>query len=244
MQINIFNFVLLLLLFNFLNSSCSRKNPSITSKTYNIHKNFVPNDFVIPQELPQKKPSYQWEKQHSPLPSFTKYSFRCTGTNQEENIPSYKKCLGTLQHGLPLYNGKEYIYPRLIDLLNFLQKENNEKISIIRGHLCPKVFALLDIKEQNNKYLIGAIVKISSKINWEQNLPFLIKKFYEKKKEENPLQEINNSNYPIIFTNNEFKFIIYKPLTTNIMEIEVLYDKEKDLTINFTIEDAQNYLHY
>lgn len=243
MRINDINLVCLFLIL-ILNTSCSHKKSPMTAKTYNIHKDFIPNDFVLPQESSQKNPTYQWEKQYPSFPSFTKYSLRCPGTNTEQNVLPHKKCLGALHHGLPLYNGKEYIYPKLIALLNFLQIENNEKIIIIRGHVCPKVFSLLNTQEQNTKYLIGAIVKISSKINWEKKLPSLIKKFYDNKKEEDPLYEIKSPDYPIIFVNKEFKFIIHKPLIINSMEIEVLYDKEKDLLIKFDLEDAQNYLHY
>lgn len=244
MKTNILYYPFLFALFNFLAISCSDKKSTTISKTYDIQKDFTPTNFILPYELPQKKPTYPWNTCYPRFLSLTKYSFQCPGTNPEANIPLHQKCLGALHHGLPLVNGKEYIYPRLIDLLNFLQKENKEKIMVIRGHLCPKAFSLLDPKEQHEKYLIGAMVKVSSQVNWEKNLSTLVKKFYDKKKEEDPLYEIGSSTYPITFINQEFKFIIYPSLLTNIMEIEVLYDKEKDSRINFTEEDIQNYLRY
>lgn len=244
MKNTILYYLLLFALFNVLTVSCSDKKSATISKTYNIQKDFTPTSFILPYELPQKSPTYPWNTCHPRFLSLTKYSFQCSGTNPEADIPLHQKCLGTLHHGLPLVNGKEYIYPRLIDLLNFLQKENKEKIIVIRGHICPKIFSLLDTQEQHEKYLIGAMVKVSSQINWEKNLSPLVKKFYDKKKEEDPLYEIENSPYAITFINQEFKFIIHPSSLTNIMEIEVLYDKEKDSPIKFTEKDIQNYLRY
>lgn len=61
---------------------------------------------------------------------------------------------------MPLRNDKEFIYPVLIELLNYLQTKTGKKVVITCGHCCPEHNLYLDPSPANqfSKHLLGAEV--------------------------------------------------------------------------------------
>ncbi|MDP1879422.1 MAG: hypothetical protein Q8K60_00615 [Parachlamydiaceae bacterium] len=113
--------------------------------------------------------TYPWEKQCSYANSkITHDFFRCKGNslnpprivNKEKESIRYYDCGGCLKHSLPLRNGKEFIYPILIDLLNDLQNKTGKRVIITSGHCCPEHSRYMSDLPAHlySKHLIGAEV--------------------------------------------------------------------------------------
>lgn len=163
---------LILLLFLFC-ASC--KNTSEVNKKgiqakgeylYRLHDEYL---FVAepPQKVPQEP--YPWEEgQVGNLPKITKEYFRCKGSSlnpprtYQENgeIRRLIDCGGSARHSLPLRNGKEFIYPILIELLNYIQAKTGKRVVVTCGHRCPEHNSYSDpsLSARHSKHQIGAEV--------------------------------------------------------------------------------------
>lgn len=118
--------------------------------------------------IPQKK--YPWQERFSgKYPKITKEFFRCKGSylnpvrtlNRDGRDALYfKDCWGRTSHGLPLRDEKEFIYPCLIEILNFIQEKTQKKVIITTGHRCPTHNAYCDSSSSNwgSKHMLGAEV--------------------------------------------------------------------------------------
>ena len=68
-------------------------------------------------------------------------------------------CEGSRRHGLPIIQGKEGVYPILLDLLNYLQKKTGKRVIITCGHRCPAHNTYSDpSRKPHSKHQIGAEV--------------------------------------------------------------------------------------
>jgi len=113
---------------------------------------------------------YPWEeRQVGGFPKITKEYFRCKGSSLHPlrsthdslgNIMQCVDCEGKEKHSLPLKEGKECIYPILIDLLNAVQEKAQKRVVITCGHRCPKHNQYADPSKRNqtSKHMIGAEV--------------------------------------------------------------------------------------
>ncbi len=104
---------------------------------------------------------YPWEAEAN-LPRLTKEYFRCKGNPanlplEMENGPLFD-C--NSRHGLPVINGKEGVYPILLDLLNYIQRKTGKRVVVTCGHRCPVHNAYSDPARENrvSKHQIGAEV--------------------------------------------------------------------------------------
>ncbi len=119
-----------------------------------------------PKQTPS--PSYPWKNTNSCQSKITKEYFRCKGTSlnpchvitQKNEIQRYYDCGGIEKHSLPLRNGKEFIYPILIDLINYVQERTGKRAVITSGHRCPEHNTYVDPSPSNqySKHMIGAEV--------------------------------------------------------------------------------------
>lgn len=110
---------------------------------------------------------YPWEKGNS-LPKITKEYFRCKGSSLSPvrsewvggEVIKYLDCGGSEKHSLPLKDGKEFIYPILIDLLNYVQEKTKKRLVITSGHRCPEHNTYVDPSRLNqySKHQVGAEV--------------------------------------------------------------------------------------
>jgi hypothetical protein len=145
-----------------------------------------------PANLIQSKP-YPWEQQFiGSHPRITKDFFRCKGKTanpakvvqkNQEQILLYD-CGGAEKHGLPLKNNKEFIYPVLLNLLNYIQAKTGKKVVITCGHRCPDHHQYVDPAAFNHgvKCMIGA--QVSFYVQGLENRPDaivnLLMAFYKK----------------------------------------------------------------
>ena len=112
-----------------------------------------------------QKEAYPWQQTWvEKYPYITKEFFRCNGDKEH---PSYLKgeerifdCNGCFRHSLPLKDGKEFVYPILIHLLNYLQTTLDAPVVITCGHRCPQHSRYSDPSEYNrtSKHMIGGEV--------------------------------------------------------------------------------------
>lgn len=120
--------------------------------------------FTPPSPNTTPPPKYFWDEK--PL---TKDFFRCKGSDRNPVIVTKKEgrettylrdCQGSQRHGLPMRDGREFVYPCLIDLLNYVQQTTGHKVCITTGHRCPAHNAYCDPSPSNwgSKHMIGAEV--------------------------------------------------------------------------------------
>ncbi len=115
-------------------------------------------------------PQYPWRVRHErALPQITKEHFRCRGSRAssakvvegEGGAKLYlEDCGGVTDHSLPLREGKEFIYPVLIDLLNKIQDDMGKRVVVTAGHRCPMHNSYVDasLKNSKSKHQLGAAV--------------------------------------------------------------------------------------
>lgn len=126
------------------------------------------NEYLFKLEPPIKSTPalYPWETHSSH--HITKEYFRCKGSSlnpphvvqQKGEVVRFFDCGGAEKHSLPLRNNKEFIYPILIDLLNYIQDKSGKKVVITSGHRCPEHNTYVDASTENqaSKHMIGAEV--------------------------------------------------------------------------------------
>lgn len=166
-------FTHLFLLFLFLLSSgCSSDvldNPSNHSKGEYIYRRHDEQLFFVEPPKYIERALYPWEeKNHGAYPKITKDFFRCKGSvlhpakivQKDKEVLRFYDCGGPQKHSLPLKDQKEFIYPVLIDLLNYLQTKTGKKVVVTSGHCCPDHNTYLDpaAKNQSSKHMLGAEV--------------------------------------------------------------------------------------
>lgn len=122
--------------------------------------------FLDPPPIAQPMPHYPWEERYiGAHPRITKEFFRCKGnplnpviTEMHNGTKYYRDCPGGRCHGLPLREGEEFIYPCLLELLNYIQAKTGKAVRVTCGHCCPKHNDYLDHRPSNwgSKHMIGA----------------------------------------------------------------------------------------
>lgn len=143
--------------------------PSSVKKTFEPIQGKI-QEIVLEPPQTKKRQIYPWQtNQTSNFPTITKEHFRCRGSilnppriTQNPNAATMRlyDCGGKDKHSLPLKNGKEYIYPILTDLLNYIQEKLKRRVIITSGHRCPEHNTYVDpsVENQSSKHLIGAEV--------------------------------------------------------------------------------------
>ena len=132
-----------------------RKRNELSEPIIRLQKEFF---FASASPELQKRPVYPWEEGSSDgYFRITKEYFSCRGSAIND---ASEDCSGSMTHGLPFRDGKEFIYPILIQLLGYIQERTKHKIIVTCGHRCPKHNTYADpIKfNQTSKHQIGAEV--------------------------------------------------------------------------------------
>lgn len=153
---------------------CSNSSSSLPSSSQPLKGEYIfrRHDEALVQiepMVPLKRLAYPWEEDRGGhYPKITKDFFRCQGSSlnpvhfvQKENeAVRYYDCGGLQKHSLPLRDQKEFIYPILIDLLNYIQTQTGKRVVITCGHCCPDHNAYLDPSPANqaSKHMLGAEV--------------------------------------------------------------------------------------
>jgi len=112
-----------------------------------------------------KREPYSWEEGERIYPKITKEYFRCKGSSMNpmqttEEGKILKDCEGGRSHSLYKKEEKEFIYPVLLDLLNYIQKKTQKRVVVTCGHRCPIHNTYSDPSKLNrtSKHMIGAEV--------------------------------------------------------------------------------------
>lgn len=151
-------------------------------------------EILFPIEEPKRvyREPYSWEDSLiGNQIKITKEYFRCKGSSQSPPLcrdikgqPTYSfDCGGMNQHSLPLRDEKEFVYPILLDLLNYIQGETMKKVVITCGHRCPTHNAYSDtsLKEGSSKHMMSAEVDFYVKgLEWSpEKVVALILQYYQ-----------------------------------------------------------------
>ena len=162
---------------------------------YRVHDERL---FNIPEPEEQIPDAYPWESAHaSTHPKISKEYFRCKGsslnpvhTSQEKGeVVRYYDCGGAEKHSLPLRDQKEFIYPILIELVNYIQAKTQKRVVITSGHRCPEHNLYVDSSSSNrySKHTMGAEVSFYVQ-GMEENPEGVIKLIQEYYKETSKYQ--------------------------------------------------------
>ena len=171
--------------FVFLASCSNEGKPETGKQTIEAHGEYIyrlSNEHFFFIEQPEKKAlePYPWEKTLvGNLPKLTKEYFRCKGSTQnpvktfqqKTEIQHCTDCGGADKHSLPLREGKEFIYPILIDLLKHIQSKTGKRVVITSGHRCPEHNQYVNPLPSNqySKHMIGA--EVSFYVQGMEDLP-------------------------------------------------------------------------
>jgi hypothetical protein len=165
-----------LFLLSFLLGGCSGLEQSEQEKMRRqnakgefIYRNHDEFHYTMSPPLHQLRERYPWEEsQVGNQLKITKEFFRCRGSHvnpplaikNETQAKNRLDCGGKERHSLPIRGEKEFIYPILTELLNYLQAKTGKKVVITCGHRCPAHNAYADDAtfNQSSKHMIGAEV--------------------------------------------------------------------------------------
>ena len=243
-----------------------RKVNAVKEPIYRYHDEV---QYTIDTPIHRIREKYPWEegmiRGHHKI---TKEFFRCKGNslnapkatltkNYEESY--HFDCGGLEEHSLPMRGDQEFIYPILIDLLNYLQEKTGCKVVITSGHRCPKHNLYLDPSKGNklSKHLIGAevdffvetmekdpekVVKLLIEFYKEQENDFEYKTFHRYEK-----GDTNVSTKP--WYNKEVFIKLHKPFEGRDIDndhshpyisIQVRYDRQAKRRASYTWDQAFN----
>ncbi len=172
------------------------------AKHEKLYRKADEHHFTIPLMRSQIRKRYSWEESFvGNYPRLTKEYLRCKGSSQnsvksyyndKQELVEYEDCNGN--HSLSVYNGKEFIFPVLLELLNFIQLKTNQRLVITSGHRCPKHNSYVDSSPENrtSKHMIGAEVDFYvQEMEYEPDkIIKIIQEFYSQK--ELSLREFKN----------------------------------------------------
>ena len=141
--------------------------------------------------LSQVRDPYHWETSYTGIhPQIARESFRCKGSGnnptkvkEQYSVLVLKDCEGVHNHSLPTRGKKEFIYPILVDLLNYIQIKTGRPVEITCGHRCPAHHAYSDSSLYNasSKHMIGAEVDfyVKGMEDKPQEISALIMQYYK-----------------------------------------------------------------
>lgn len=225
----------------------------------------------IPGATLKKMPTYCWQEQYSgKFPRITKEFFRCRGNplnppivqKKEGKDPVYyRDCSGCEHHGLPLREGKEFVYPILPELLNFLQEKTGKRVIITSGHRCREHNAYCDSSAANfgSKHMIGAEVDfyIQGMQKEPEKVIALLQSYYSgKEKELATFQRYDKEAVSIATPPWYNKEIFIKLFRENegrdsdnahgfpYISIQVRFDRDLNAKVTFEEAQSRNYLRY
>ncbi len=223
----------------------------------------------IPKHYIREK--YPWEaNEQGTNIRITKEYFRCNGSSTNplklSKEPLYD-CGGKQRHSLPLQNNKEFVYPILIDLLNYLQQTTGKKVIITCGYRCPthNTYADDSTFNQTSKHMIGAEVDfyIQGLENSPETAVQLLMEFYKttppykgkKEYEDFLLYEKSDTNVSTApWYNKEIMIKLYKKTEGRdfdnthpypYISIQVRFDRDKNERVTYSWQKAfHGYMRY
>ena len=219
--------------------------------------------------------TYPWTTKHQDhLLPITKDYFRCKGSLfnpmlklslANGGLQHLQDCGGTDTHGLPMRHQKEFVYPILVDLLNYIQKQSGKQVIITCGHRCPahSQYADPDVYNKYSKHMLAAEVDFYLEDIQESDLQSIIqwiKDYYTNSSEYSnkpeyldfaryQKQDLNVSTPP--WYNKEIFIKLYLPEEGRDLDnrhqypyfgIQVRYDRQKNERVSYNWTQARSYL--
>ncbi len=135
-----------------------------------VHRNHDEYRYILATPGHRQREKYPWEMAYiGKHAKITKEYFRCKGSSinpphvdhkDPARPANYFDCGGFQKHSLPIKGDLEFVYPILIDLLNYIQAKTGCKVVITCGHRCPVHNAYADNSSynSNSKHMTGAEV--------------------------------------------------------------------------------------
>ncbi len=266
----------------FVLASCSSIERSQNQKTKQgneskelIYRNSKDRLYPLADLKSHLRDPYPWEKDYKGRhPMITKEAFRCKGdsnhlSKKKENIPTQLilDCAGGLKHSLPVLGGQEFVYPILIDLLNYIQIKTSCPVLITCGHRCPAHNSYADASFYNlsSKHMIGGEVDfyVVGMENKTQEIIDLIMRYYTEKEwykgnlEYSKFQRLDHEKVNVStdpWYNKEVLVKLYKKEEgrdfdnqhlNSYLSIQVRFDREKNEKVIYSREKAFNgYMRY
>jgi len=261
--------ILIFSLFAILISGCSGLKHSESKKRRQINLVVEPIkrqshektlSFSAPKPTP-KNERYPWQHRYiGSLRRITKEHFRCKGDPlnfpvrvvSESNQVTYQMDCGRIgRHSLPLREGKEFIYPILIHLLNTIQEQTGKRVVITSGHRCPTHNSYVDPSKKNrlSKHLMGAEVDfyVEDLEYGTEKVLQVLQGVYQEDPEFKELKEGLNQ-----WQNKEVRITLHSSQDRRNKDnghaypyftIEVLYDREAKKPVHFSWQQGYNAFH-
>ncbi len=263
-------------------TSCSgiEESQKIQRKEMNERKDLIhrrSNEVRYPKFklVTQVRDPYPWEVGYTGAhPRITKDAFRCKG--DVRNLPKpkegnkgfvYHDCGGLRKHSLPVRGGKEFVYPILLDLLNYIQVKTGCPVVITCGHRCPAHHSYADPSVYNisSKHMIGAEVDfyVAGLENKQEEVVDLIMRYYKetecynKNKEYETFLKLDQVKVDVSTVPLYNKEILIKLYQKNegrdfdnqhshpYISLQVRFDREKNERVLYSSEKAFNgYMRY
>jgi hypothetical protein len=258
-----------LLLFSLCLTGCKDSNEPEVEYIYRLDDQ-QHIDLALKPKTPEP---YPWQGSGlSKTYPITKEYFRCKGSSLspqivirdgDKEIAIYNDCGGSDKHSLPLRNGKEYIYPVLIELLNRIQEITKQPVIITSGHRCPDHNTYVDPSPQNSasKHMIGA--EVSFYVQGYESRPEVVVKIiqdyykqdarYQLQKEFLEFKRFEKTTNTAIqpWYNKEVFIKVFKAHEGRnydnrhahpYISLQVRFDKERNMPVAFSWEAAQQFL--
>lgn len=250
-------------------SGCKGRKERVERETVYINQESAL--FKTPEPVAQTPPLYPWENRfvgsHFRI---SKDFFRCKGSSEnpaqhlKKNgriIHSYNDCDG--KHSLPLKEGKEFVYPCLIALLNYIQQKCGQEVIITTGHSCVAHSGYADPSPYNysSKHMIGAEVDFYVENVGPEEIIALIQQYYldhpeyGSQKEFTEFTRYERGNLNVVTPPWQNKEIFVKHYLPDegrdfdnqhelpYLSIQVRYDVEREERVLFKREVAENFLY-
>jgi hypothetical protein len=222
----------------------------------------------IPQMEVNPPPAYSWSApEKNALPRITKEHFRCKGSISNpvrsevvrgEQVLHYD-CGGSERHSLYLIDGKEGVYPILIDLLNFVQQKTGKRVIITSGYRCPAHNTYVDSQPSNqtSKHMIAAEVNfyVQGLEQKPEEIVRILKDYYKGQKGYEDFQRYEKPDCQVStqpWMNKEIFIKLYKPKEGRnfdnrhsypYLSIQVRHDRDKNQRVTYSWDLALRGYH-
>lgn len=245
---------------------CQSKEEPKKAQAEPVVRKSSQQDYALKPAIAKPPPRYPWGQ--GQFTRITKEHFRCKGSFanpvrtviDKKGTPNrYFDCGGVDRHSLYLRDGKEFIYPILIDILNYLQTKTGRKVIVTSGYRCPDHNAYVEPASPASRHMIGAAVTFYVQDTDPDKVVSLIMTYYKErypdKKEFTDFERYTKNDIDVStppLHNKEIFIKLYKkgegrnPDNTHpfsYLSLQVRYDKERDQKVVYTWDDAfHNYL--
>lgn len=122
----------------------------------------------MPANKRVEKPSFIASQ--NTIPPLTPEHFRCKGSHHnpitkhtiDGKQTYFQDCDGSHTHSLPIIDGKQTVYPHLIELLNHVQDVTGRQIRVLTGHRCyiHQSYLSSEMKDLTSAYQLGAAADV------------------------------------------------------------------------------------